>query len=147
MVHSDDNAALPAIYTTTLASCHLGPKGLQHRHRWEPLAAVWRVDPSNSEHAFCCLMTVLSLLGKMMRDENKHSHASQKHISRRWHTETSNLYLNASFSVLCGVFQTSHDWQSWKPEPRCGWASFSKRRQHMSLQIPRHRATPGQFKS
>lgn len=113
---------------------------------WELLAAVWCVYPSNPEHAFCCLMTALSLLGKMMRDENKHSHASQKHISRRWHTETSNLYLNASFSVLCGVFQTSHDWQSWKPEPRCGWASFGKRRQRMSLQIQRHRATPGQFK-
>lgn len=144
MVCSDDNAALPAIYTTTPIRCHLGTKGLQHRHEscWLPSD----VYPSNPEHAFCCLMTALSLLGKMMRDENKHSHASQKHISRRWHTETSNLYLNASFSVLCGVFQTSHDWQSWKPEPRCGWASFGKRRQRMSLQIQRHRATPGQFK-
>lgn len=113
-------------------------------------SCLWRVHPSNPEHASSsrCFMTALSRSDETMRDENKHPHASQKHISRRWHTQNPAICINASFfSVLCGVCQSSHDWRSWKPGPRCGWASFSKQRQHMSLQIPRHRATPDSFKS
>lgn len=72
--------------------------------------------------SFCCLMTVSGLLANTMRDENEHSmhHKSTKVVDD---TESPVVCRNTSSSVLCGVFQTSLDWQSWSPEPCCGLAA------------------------